>query len=427
MTPVPGLTARAVVAALLATLPVAGASLPATAAGAQDNCAGSGETVAPVPWPQQLLAPEQAWPHSTGAGQRVAVVSTGIAETPYLAGAVTGRVDLAPAPQFGEPSGVPDCLGIGTGVAGIIVAARTDGVGFQGLAPDVSILDAKVVGDQFPSALEQPSEVPPDTVAAGIDWAVDQDATVIVVPTITYRDSDPLRDAVDGALAAGIVVVASVGEPAQVENLALDPYPAAYDGVIGVGAIAADGTAGVSRASHVDLVAPGVEIVTTYPGDGLGPATGTEFAAAFVAGSAALVRAYRPGLSPEQVMHRLFAAATPASEGVGSARYGYGIVNPYHAILDRVVEGTPAALPPFAPAQVSDRELARRADRERSDALASRLIIGGLALAAALVAAAVLITRARQRRWRTGIAANPAERLEDDHPEPPRELFGDQK
>jgi hypothetical protein len=392
---------------------------------AQENCAQPGETVTPVPWPQQLLAPEQAWPHSTGAGQRVAVVGTGVSDTPYLGDAVTARVDLAPPPRFGEPSGVPDCLGIGTGIAGIIAAHHTDGVGFHGLAPDARILDAKVVGDQYQQAQQATSSVPPGTLAAGIDWAVDQDATVIAVTTLTYQDSDALRDAVERALDAGIVVVASVGdEPEQVQELAREPLLAAYDGVIGVGAIAADGTAGTSRASHVDLAAPGVEIVTTYPGDGLGPATGTGYAVAYVAGSVALVRAYRPELSPSEVAHRLFATATPASEGVGSARYGYGIVNPYQAMLDRVVEGDPAALPPFAADLPSDEELARQAERERSDALASRLVLAGLALAVALVAGVGLIAKARRRRWRTGVADAPLERPEDDYPEPPRELFG---
>jgi hypothetical protein len=415
------LTATVATAALLAV------AAPPAAARAQDNCAPPGEAITPVPWPQQLFAPAQAWVHSTGAGQRVAVVSTGVADTPYLAGAVAEQVDLAPEPQFGEPSGLPDCLGIGTGAAGLIAAQRVDGVGFRGLAPDTRILDAKVVGDQFPQGQQLSGSIEPDLLASGINWAVEQGATVVVAPTITYQDSDALRSAVGDALDAGVVVVASVGEPGQEQDspddLTVVPYPAAYDGVIGVGAIAADGTAGLSRTGHVDLVAPGVEILTTYPGDGLGAATGTGYAAAYVAASVALVRAYRPGLSPEQVAHRLFATATPASEGVGSPRYGYGIVNPYQAILDRVVDGDPAALPPFAPDEPTGEELARQAARERSDALAGRLVIAGLALAAVLVAGVGFITRARRRRWRAGVAATPPERPEEDYPEPPRELF----
>jgi hypothetical protein len=415
-------TAAVVAAAVLAPLPLA--APPATAR-AQDSCLPPGEAITAVPWPQQLLTPEQTWPHSTGAGQRVAVVGTGVSDTPYLAGAVAGQVDLSPPPEFGEPSGLPDCLGVGTGVAGLVATPRTDGVGFHGLAPDARILDAKVVGDQVPRDQLPSRSVPPDTLAAGIDWAVDQDATVILVSILAYQDSDVLSDAVSRALDAGIVVVAPVGEPGQQEDEgpAVEPYPAAYDGVIGVGALAADGTAGVSRIGHADLVAPGVEILTTYPGDGLGPATGSEYAAAYVAGTAALVRAYRPGLSPDEVAHRLFATATPASEGIGSPRYGYGIVNPYQAILDGVVAGDPAALPPFAPMEMSEQELARQAERDRSDGLASRLVLAGLALAVGLVAGVVLVTKARRRRWRAGVATTLPERPEDDYPEPPRELF----
>jgi hypothetical protein len=393
-------------------------------AGLQTQCLPSGDAVAPVPWPQPLLAPERAWPLSTGEGQRVAVVSTGVSEPSQLAGAVAASADLAPPPSFGEPSGEPDCLGVGTGVAGIIAAAGADGIGFHGVAPDARILAAKVVGDQFPTDQAMPHSIAPDTLASGIDWAADQDASVIALPTPAYQDSSALQDAVRRAQDAGAVVVASVGEPSAQEPPGIVPYPAAHDGVIGVGAIAADLSAGISRAGHVDLVAPGVDITTTYPAGGLGVTSGTSYAAAFVAGAVALVREYRPGLSPAEVAHRLFATATPAAEAAGSRRYGYGIVNPYLAMVDRVVEGNPAALPPVAPQVVSEEELARQAAQQRSDALASRLAIGGLAIAAVATTAVVFGAKGRRRRWRAGLAAVPPDRPEDDHPEPPTTLFG---
>lgn len=393
---------------------------------AQAQCVAPGDPVSPIPWPQHLLAPTRAWPLSTGTGQRVAVVSTGISLTPQLEDAVAGSADLAPAEPAGPSSGRPDCLGVGTGVAGIIAASRTDGIGFHGMAPGADVLAVKIVGDRFPDAgTSAPRSVTPDAMAGGIRWAVGNGATVIVLPTPTYQDSRGLRDAVAQALDSGVVVVASVGEPGPSdEPPGLMPYPAGYSGVIGVGAIGADGLAVSSRARAVDLVAPGADVVTTYPGGGLGPVSGPGYAAAYVAGSVALVRAYRPQLSPAEVARRLYATATPAPEGVGSARYGYGIVDPYHAMVDGLAGGTPQALPSLEPVVLTGEEIARRADEQDSGALASRLAAVGLAVAVAVALAAAFVARGRRRDWRTGLAAVPDERPDGRHPEPPVALFG---
>lgn len=376
-----------------------------------------------MPWPQDQLAPDLVWPFSTGAGQRVAVVGSGVAATGQLAGAVAEAADLAPPPEpfSPEPSGEADCRGIGTGVAGIVAGRPRDGVGFHGMAPDADILSAKVVGDQFPADREPAGSVAPDPLAAALDWAVERGATVIVVPTITYQDSGALRAAVRRAVQTA-VVIAPVGEPAQDEPPDLVPYPAGYDGVVGVGAIAEDGAAG-SRAGRVDLVAPGDGLLTSYPDGGLGRAEGSAFAAGYVAGAAALVRGYRPELPPAAVVRRLLATATPAPEGVGSPAYGYGIVNPYQAVLDRLADRDPVPHPSITPAVLSDAQRARLADRARSDALASGLAVAGLALAAGIAATAALGRSGRLRRWRAGLADPPPVRTRDDRPEPPVELF----
>jgi membrane-anchored mycosin MYCP len=411
-------TAAGPVAAVLVGAGLA-AAVPAYG---QGQCLPEGETVTSVPWSQALLRPERAWPLATGAGQRVAVVSTGVAGTPYLTGAVAERVDLAPV-DVGQPSGETDCLGVGTGVAGIIAAAPTDDVGFHGLAPDTRILDAKVVGDRLSTDPSGPVDA--GALADGIDWAVEQGATVIVVPSPAFEESPALAEAVARAHAADIVVVAAVGEAGQNEPPDLVPYPAGSEDVLGVAALAPDGTAATSRTGEIDLVAPGVEVITTYPGGGLGPATGTAFAAGYVAGSVALLRAYRPDLSREEVVDRLLATAAPAPEGVGSTRYGYGIVDPYRSLVERITGGEPVTQPPYQPDEPTDQELARQAAQERGDALASRLAGISLLVAVAVVAAIGFGIRGRRRRWRPGIAQVPTERPEDDLPEPPLELLAE--
>lgn len=400
-----------------------GVLTPPGLARGQARCLPPGETITPVPWGQSLVAPERAWPLATGAGQRVAVVSTGVATTPFLAGAVRDRVNLAPKPAFGEPSGERDCLGPGTAVAGIVAASPQTGIGFHGVAPDADILDAKIVGDQYPSGRDPSDTVAPGDLARGIEWATKEGATVIAVPTITYEDSGRLRDAVAAAIDAGAVVVASVGEPDQHEPDGMVPYPAAYDGVIGVGALRPDGTAHVSRAGYIDLVGPGVEVIAPYPGGGLGPVSGSGFAAAYVAGSVALLRAYRPHLEPAAVARQLFATAAPAPEGVGSPHYGYGIVSPYHAMVERVVAGDPAPQPTFAPAVITEEERARQVAQARSDVLAGQLALVGLAVVIVIAAAVGFGSRGRRRRWRAGIAVPPSDPPEDGHLGPPLDLF----
>jgi membrane-anchored mycosin MYCP len=397
-----------------------GLALPAVTAPAASaqQCVAPGGVSVPVPWPQQWLAPDQVWPLSTGAGQRVAVVSTGIADNPLLAGHVTDRGD------FTASGAGSDCLGVGTGVAGVIAAQRSDLVGFHGMAPDAQLLDAKVVGDS--SATDQGQTAAPDTLAAGINWAVDRNATVIAVPTITYTDSGALRQAVQRALARNIVVVAAVGEVQSDEPVGAVPYPAAYDNVLGVGEIDAAGAlVQGSRTDEVDLVAPGDNIVTTSPGTGLSTVSGTAFATAYVAGTAALTRAYRPQLSAVDVARRLLATATPAPEGAGSAGYGYGIVNPYHAVSDDVVAGATARLPGITPIVAGPEEQARQAAEERGDTWALDLAMGGLGLVLLVTAIAVFGPRGRRRRWRSGFAPAPRHRPEDERPEPPVELFAD--
>ncbi|MEU6642094.1 S8 family serine peptidase [Saccharomonospora sp. NPDC046836] len=386
-----------------------------------EQCVSSGTTSsASAVWPQDMLAAERVWPLATGAGQRVAIVGTGVADTPYLTGKIIARRDFA-----GQITN-RDCLGIGTGVAGVITGQSPDGAGFRGISPEATVLAAKVVGDRFPA--DQPSSsVAADQIADAINWAVDQRATVIAVTTVTYQDSAGLATAVRRAQDSGAVVVASVEASDQAGTAESPSYPAAYDDVVGVAAIDATGTVTEQvPAGVVDLVAPGTDIITTYPGDGLGPASGSAFAAGYVAGAAALVREYRPELSALDVTNRLFLTATPGHEGAGSPRYGYGIVNPLRAVADQVVRGETAGLPGMPPSETSPEDQARAAGRADSNALAFQLAAVGAVLIAGAVVAIVLGPSGRRRRWRSGFASRPTEHPERERPEPPVELFADQ-
>src|SRR5204863_3482145 len=158
----------------------------------------------------------------------------------------------------------------------------------------------------------------------------------------TPDDVQGLRNAVRYALRHNVVVVAAagndIGQDGTDANNANDGtgpfYPAAYPGVLAVGAIGPGGVlAGFSdRYTPVGVTAPGVNVTSAYPGTF--PAAydavqnGTSFAAAFVSGVVALVRSAHPGLNAAQVVARIEATAHGAT-GPGT---GHGLVDPVRAV-----------------------------------------------------------------------------------------------
>jgi subtilisin family serine protease len=195
-----------------------------------------------------------------------------------------------------------------------------------------------------------------------------------------------------------VVVVAAAGNAHEQGDPT--PYPAGYEGVLGVGAIGPDGVRlGSSQTgSYVDLVAPGGQIVAATAGGGYAEWDGTSLATPYVAATAALVRQYWRGLPAREVVTRLLATADPAA-GTG-AGYGHGVVNPYRAVTARLDDAAPrtvAALPPAQRGPAADAGAAHRAP-VRSLAIAAA---GGVVTALVLLAAGVL-PRGRRRGWRPG-------------------------
>src|SRR6185437_14723825 len=107
-----------------------------------------------------------------------------------------------------------------------------------------------------------------------------------------------------------------------------------YPGVLSVGAAGPGGALAPfsDRRTPVGVIAPGVNVTSAYPGtfpDAYNPdQSGTSFAAAYVSGVVALVRAAHPRLNPAQVVARLEATAR-GSTGPGS---GHGVIDPVRAV-----------------------------------------------------------------------------------------------
>ncbi|WP_436501603.1 type VII secretion-associated serine protease mycosin [Actinokineospora sp. HUAS TT18] len=412
------LVPAAVAAAALAFPPAAAAVPPPEACHSADP---AHPQVRELPWAQQVLAPQSVWSHSTGAGVTVAVVDSGVdSDHPQLRG---GKV--LPGRDLFLPGGGPatfDCVSHGTGVAGIIAADPLPGIGFHGIAPGAKILPVRVsdreVGDNGAS-----TRVDPRVLADGIRFAADQGAKVINVSIAGYEDFPAIRDAVAHAVATDALVVAAVGNGQPDETTVLPSFPAAYDGVLGVGAVDVDGARLIRSqiGKYVDIAAPGATVLATTRIDGHSTRDGTSFATPFVAATAALVRSAWPTLTAPQVAQRLMATASPARGGKGSPAYGAGLVNPYRAVMDGLTPLSPAPLAPAVIPPVDQAEVDAVAERNHVGALAKTMtwvVVGGVAVA---VLVAVIRPRGRGRGWRAGCAKPvPAE---PEVIEPPEQIF----
>jgi subtilisin family serine protease len=262
-----------------------------------------------------------AWPERPVlAPVSVAIIDSGIDAT---------HPDLAPniiAARSFVGGSAADQAGHGTFVAGEIAAALNNNEGIAGIAFSAQLIVAKVVRPDGSISLE--------AEAQAIRWAADQGARVINLSLGGVRDPhNPDRDtfspleaaAVDYAASKGAVLVAAVGNADQAPEIPwpFASYPAALPHVIGVSALARDGSVPLfSDRDQIfnDIAAPGEDIYSTLPRaltkqapgcvnqgySDCGPdeyrhAEGTSFAAPQVAAAAALLIAQRPTLTADQV------------------------------------------------------------------------------------------------------------------------------
>lgn len=354
--------------------------------------------IAETPWPQHRYDLAAVRELSDGAGVTVAVIDSGVdASHPQLATAVVSGID-----RLGRgDDGREDCVGHGTAVASIIAGRPVPGVSFRGLAPAAAILPVRV-SERVETDGTISGEGDIADLAAGIRAAVASRPrpSVMNLSLSTTADHPDLRAAIREALAADIVVVAAVGNQHDRGDPA--PYPASYEGVVGVGAIDETGQrlAQSQVGSYVDIVAPGGQVLAAAPGDGHLAVSGTSFAVPYVAATAALIRSRYPNLSRPEVVARLLATTDPAPGPRPSPHYGYGVLNPLRALAevvpDTAMRGAPHDEPvilnpepaPITPAPSTAVTLGA----------ASMLVLAAAAVAA--VAAAVPL--GRRRRWRPG-------------------------
>lgn len=377
-----------------------------------------------VPWAQRWLGPEQAWPYSTGAGVRVAVVDSGVDPVSHLGNRVARGKDLV------DPTGDGrlDCAGHGTAVAAIVAGGTRPDIGFVGIAPGATIVPVRVTDTDVPVNSDPAAPtVPASRMAAGIDAAVAAQARVVVVSLVLF-DDEYVKDtrgrlvgvveaAVRRAVARDVLVVAAVGDGHQIDpRTEPSSVPARYPGVLGVGAIGPQGSR-VPKSQvgdYVDVAAPGGELIAANRLETYATVNGTSFAAGYVGGVAALVRARVPRLTAAAVANRLVATASPAIGGDRSMEYGHGIVDPYAAVTATLAAGSAR---PAEPVELASENPAALEAEETSGQIDARAFAAGaaaLAVVTVVAVGALVVPRARRRRWSAGRSPAPSRGLELD-------------
>ena len=252
----------------------------------------------------------------------VAVLDTGVdTEHADLRGVVVPGVSFVDGtPADADPNGH------GTWMAGIVAARTDDGIGIAGIGyAGVSVLPVTVLGTDGTGR--------DSDIVAGVVYAVDAGADVILMSFSATGSSAALQAAIDYAWAHDVVVVAATGNGGS----SAPTYPAGDRGVIGVSSTdRSDHLApGSNDGSDTFLAAPGVDILTTSADGGYETVSGTSAAAAEVAGAAGLMRAHDPSASNGVIVARLARDAAPAGTTVET---GNGRLDLARAVADRSSE-----------------------------------------------------------------------------------------
>ncbi len=240
-----------------------------------------------------------------------------------------GNAEVAPVFESFTATGINH----GTLIAGEIGAIGGNGQGIAGVNWRVSLMPIRVLSSSGIGDIVH--------VVDGINYAIRNGADVISLSFSGLNRSAILDDAIRRANEAGILVVAAAGNDGNGNggtDLDRTPlYPACSDGPNGenwvLGVAATDEEDRKAQFSDfgrrcVDISAPGVRIFSTLvaradqPGFGQaygGYYSGTSLAAPLVAGAAALLKSYSPGLTLPALRDLLLASA----DGIDPANPAY--------------------------------------------------------------------------------------------------------
>ena len=295
----------------------------------------------PDQWGLTQIGMPYAWEKVASPNQvKVAVLDTGVdtahedlqgifAMDPSNPGQILGKHFFTdPTGKQASDNDLQDNAGHGTHISGIIAGVTNNSLGIAGISAGARIMPVKVLDDV---GLGEDANI-----AEGLIWAADNGARVVNMSLSGPAQSKTLADAIKYAHDKGVIVVAATGN----DGVADPNYPAAYDGVVGVGATdSKDVWMHQSNfGPYVDVVAPGVSILSTspktksYDGSAYEALTGTSMATGFVSGLAALILSENPSLSSDRVEGILYVTADDFGTPGWDRYFGHGRIDASRAV-----------------------------------------------------------------------------------------------
>lgn len=264
-----------------------------------------------ITWNIDLVKAPQAWSKGiTGKNIKVAVLDTGIASHSDVI--ISGGVSFVSGSVAYQ-----DGNGHGTHCAGIIAAGNNIN-GIKGVAPDANLFAVKVLNDVGKGSLT--------SVLAGMAWAKDNNMDIVNMSlggVATY--SVAYQNAVYLMLVAGVTVVCASGNCMGDAINSANSYGAIAVGAINNKKMIADFSSMENLYNKASIVAPGVNVYSTYLNNSYAILSGSSMATPHAAGAAALVKQKFPGISPAEILFKLRNTSTQSDDD--NAIFGNGIIN----------------------------------------------------------------------------------------------------
>lgn len=258
-----------------------------------------------------------AWRIEEGRGHvGICMLDTGVdASHPDLRPQLLQKDGAYGVSAMGPGTSPADDVGHGTHVAGIMAAVTGNASGVAGAARE-PVLSVKVMDASGGKEAD---------LANGLAICARSGARVATMSLHLDKASPTVERAVREAQAAGLLLVAAVGNDAGPSVR----YPAAYPGVLAVGAVtpAAQKANFSNYGPRLDLLAPGDHIASTFLGGSYRIGSGTSQAAPFAAAAAALVWERNPSLGATRVREILLTTARDLGPAGRDDLTGWGALN----------------------------------------------------------------------------------------------------